>query len=124
MILMSACLLGIRCRYDNKILKLNRNHKRTINNLIKHNILIPVCPEQLGGLPTPRSPATVKNNKVINIKGVDVTTNFRRGAAQVLKLAKLYKVKTAYLKNHSPSCGKNGVTTQILKKLRIHTHFI
>lgn len=124
MILISACLLGIRCRYDNKILKLTPNQKKIVSNLIQHKILIPICPEQLGGLPTPRPPAFIKKNLVINQKGIDVTKNFTQGAAQVGKLVKLFKIKTAYLKNRSPSCGKTGIAANQLIKLGIKTYFI
>ncbi|MEO0131691.1 MAG: DUF523 domain-containing protein [candidate division WOR-3 bacterium] len=75
---------------------------------------MPVCPEQLGGLPTPRPRVTIKNKKVINQSGQNVTENFLRGAQEVLKLAQLLKVKRAYFKQHSPSCGQKGVASKIL----------
>jgi len=124
MVLISACLLGIRCRYDNKILKLEPSQKKIINNLIKHEVLIPVCPEQLGGLPTPRSPAKIIKNKVMNEQGIDVTQNFKNGAVQIVKLAKIFKIKTVYLKNSSPSCGKSGITTKNLRKLPVKIYHI
>jgi len=96
----SACLLGIKCRYDGKS-KLNKK----ILELAKKEILIPVCPEQLGGLPTPREPAEQKGKKVITKSGKDLTQNFKKGARQVLKIAKLFGVKEAILKQRSPSCG-------------------
>ncbi len=77
--------------------------------------IIPFCPEQLGGLPTPRPPATIVGGdgmdilsgkaRVINSKGEDVTGGFRRGAEQALNLARLFKAKIAVLKERSPSCG-------------------
>lgn len=124
--LCSACLLGIKCRYDGKS-KLNKK----VIKLSKKEILIPVCPEQLGGLPTPREPAEQKGKKVITKSGKDVTKFFVDGAEQVLKLAKLFGIKGAILKQRSPSCGcgqiydgtfsgaviqGNGVTTKLLKK--------
>jgi uncharacterized protein YbbK (DUF523 family) len=122
----SACLLGIKCRYDGKN---KRNEK--ILELAKKEILIPVCPEQLGGLPTPREPAEQKGKKVITKSGKDVTKNFKKGARQVLKIAKFLGIKEAILKQKSPSCGcgqiydgsfsekiikGNGVTTALLKR--------
>ena len=67
--------------------------------------LIPICPEQLGGLPTPRIPAERVNNKVVNQAGVDVTKEYQLGAEEALKIAKLYNCKKAILKEKSPSCG-------------------
>lgn len=99
-ILISACLLGVNCRYDGrgfrniKILKLSE----------KYN-LIPVCSEQLGGLATPRTPVEIKNGKAIDKYGIDVTKNFKNGALEVLRLAKLFNCKYAVLKSRSPSCG-------------------
>jgi uncharacterized protein YbbK (DUF523 family) len=125
-ILCSACLLGIGCRYDGK----NKENKKVIE-LAKEKILVPVCPEQLGGLPTPREPAEQKGNKVFTKSGKDVSKNFKKGAKEVLKLAKLFKIKEAILKQRSPSCGSgqiydgtfsdkikkgNGVTAALLKK--------
>jgi len=122
----SACLLGIKCRYDGKS---KRNKK--ILELAKKEILIPVCPEQLGGLPTPREPAEQKGKKVITKLGKDVTKKFKKGARQVLKIAKLFGVREAILKQRSPSCGcgqiydgtfsgkiikGNGVTAALLKR--------
>jgi len=98
--LCSACLLGIKCRWDAK----SKPDKRVIV-LAKKEILIPVCPEQLGGLSTPREPAEQKDDKVITKSGKDVTKNFLQGAKQVLKLAKLFNIKQAILKQKSPSCG-------------------
>ena len=97
----------------------------------KEEVLIPVCPEQLGGLPTPREPAEQRDEKVITKFGKDVTQNFKKGAEQVLKIAKLFGIKKAILKQKSPSCGcgkiydgsfsgriikGDGVTTTLLKR--------
>ncbi|MEO0094223.1 MAG: DUF523 domain-containing protein [candidate division WOR-3 bacterium] len=117
MILISACLLGIKCRYDGKILK--RKIKLPLSKLL------PVCPEQLGGLPTPRSKATINpKGRVINERNEDVTENFRTGAREVLKIARLFKVKKAILKANSPSCGKDGITAKRLQKQGIKVIFI
>ncbi|PIS42476.1 MAG: DUF523 domain-containing protein [Candidatus Kerfeldbacteria bacterium CG08_land_8_20_14_0_20_40_16] len=122
----SACLLGTNCRYDGR----NKTSHAVIN-LSKKEILIPVCPEQLGGLATPREPAEQTDQEVFTQSGKDVTADFVKGAKEVLKLAKLLGVKEAILKQKSPSCGSgmiydgtfsgriikgNGVTAKLLKK--------
>lgn len=96
----SACLLGVKCRYDGK----SKTDDKVIS-LAKKETLIPVCPEQLGGLSTPREPAEQKEGKVITKSGKDITENFERGAEQVLELAKLFNTKVAILKQRSPACG-------------------
>ncbi|MDI6785998.1 MAG: DUF523 domain-containing protein [bacterium] len=110
MILVSACLVGINCRYDGKGCK-NEN----IITLVSRNKAIPVCPEQLGELPTPRKPAEIVNGdgydvliglaRVINTKGVDVSDNFILGAQKVLRIAQILKVEEVFFKSKSPSCG-------------------
>ncbi|MBD3285540.1 DUF523 domain-containing protein [candidate division WOR-3 bacterium] len=114
--LVSGCLLGLRCRYDGKIRRIPEIVQKLIDS---KNPLIPVCPEQLGGLPTPRP----KNHlawrddkpEVINEEGTDVTLQFVRGAEETLSLARLFSVRRAILKSGSPSCGKEGVTTRLLE---------
>ena len=98
--LCSGCLLGIRCRYDGE----SRPHKR-VSALAEKEVLIPVCPEQLGGLPTPREVCEKKGKKALTESGADVTENLKRGAEEVLKLAKIFRVKEVILKQRSPSCG-------------------
>jgi uncharacterized protein YbbK (DUF523 family) len=98
--LCSACLLGINCRYDGK----SKPNERVLE-LSKKEKLIPVCPEQLGGLPTPRIQSEIRNGKVFNLAGEDVTNSFKKGAEKTLKLAKKYNIKEAILKQRSPSCG-------------------
>jgi len=125
-ILCSACLLGIKCRYDGE-----SKPNDEVLALMKKGNLIPVCPEQLGGLSTPRDHAEQKGGRIITKSGKDVTANFIKGAEQALKLAKLFGVKKAILKQKSPSCGcgkihdgtfsdtiikGDGVTTTLLKK--------
>jgi len=104
MILVSACLAGINCKYNG-----SNNYNEEIFKLVKEGKAIPVCPEQLGGLQTPRAPAEIKiiNGKkyVINNKKEDVTYNFQKGAEEVLQLAKRMKIKKVILKSRSPSCG-------------------
>jgi len=112
--LCSACLLGINCRY-NGVSKPNEK----IIALSKSEVLIPVCPEQLGEQATPRPNAEIKggdgldvlNNKVkvIEPDGNDVSSNFVCGAEEVLKIAKLLGIKEAILKQRSPSCGSGQI---------------
>ncbi len=103
-ILVSACLLGTNCKYNGSN---NKNNK--VLEYIKDKEVIPICPEIMGGLPTPRTPSELKNNKVITKEGIDVTSNYLKGAEEVLYLAKLFNVKKAILKSKSPSCGKNKI---------------
>jgi len=102
--IVSACLVGINCRYDGK----SKPCQKVIN-LVKSGKAIPVCPEILGGLPTPRTPAEQKNNKVITKDGKDVTYQYIKGAKEGLVIAKLVKAKQAILKARSPSCGSNKI---------------
>ncbi len=118
--------MGINCRYNGKEKPNNK-----ILELLKKENLIPVCPEQLGGLPTPREPAERRGSKVLTKSGEEVTSNFEEGAKEVLKIAKIFNIKEAILKQRSPSCGcgmvydgtfsnklinGDGITTALLKK--------
>lgn len=134
--LVSACLCGINCKYNGK-----NNINLYFMELMQEGAVIPVCPEQLGGLPTPRLPAEINagsgqdvlagNSKVINKNGEDVSDNYIRGAYETLKIAKLVGVEIAILKSRSPSCGSkyiydgsfsyklrqaDGVTAALLKE--------
>ena len=99
-ILVSACLLGVRCRYDGK----SKPHP-AVERLMEQHTLIPVCGEILGGLPTPRVSAERQGARVVTADGCDVTAAYRRGAEEVLRLAERYGCKAAILKERSPSCG-------------------
>lgn len=103
-ILVSACLLGVRCRYDGK----SKPHP-AVERLLEQHTLIPVCGEILGGLPTPRVSAERQGARVVTADGRDVTAAYRRGAEEVLRLAKLYGCKAAILKERSPSCGSGRI---------------
>lgn len=103
-ILISACLLGKPCRYDGKAKPYER-----IEALKKKYELIPVCPEIYGGLSTPRPPAEIKDGRVVNKVGADVTKEYTRGALETLNLAKEHNITLAILKERSPSCGKGKV---------------
>ncbi len=103
-ILVSACLLGINSRYcgggclNEKIASLIGNHN-----------LIPVCPEQLGGLPTPREPDEIREGRIFEKNGKENTDNFQKGAEETLRLALLLKADMAILKQNSPSCGSSMI---------------
>lgn len=99
-LLVSACLLGVNCRYcgDGKV-------SADVLALRQNCGLIPVCPEQLGGLPTPRPPVEISGGRAMDCGGNDRTEAFRRGAEEALKIAKLFGCRCAVLKDKSPSCG-------------------
>ncbi len=113
-IIVSACLLGVSCRYDGN----SKPNEKIIDLKEKYN-LIPICPEIMGGLPTPRMPAEIKDGRVKTENGIDVTEEYKKGADEALKLARLFGCKKAILKENSPSCGcgkiYNGEFTRTLK---------
>ncbi|MBU4205023.1 DUF523 domain-containing protein [Patescibacteria group bacterium] len=134
-IIISACLLGVSCRYDGR----SKPCQKAIDLYKKRDVIL-VCPEQMGGLSTPRTPSETTGDgleilkgkeKVITKTGDDVTQNFIKGAEEVLKIIKLFNIKEAVLKQKSPSCGcgkiydgtfsdklikGDGVTAALLKK--------
>ena len=103
-ILVSACLLGVPCRYDG-----TGTADARILSLAQKYHLIPVCPEQLGGLPTPRPPAERHDTRVLTRDERDCTAAFARGAEETLRLAKLFSCRIAILKANSPSCGSGQI---------------
>ncbi|MBR4693191.1 MAG: DUF523 domain-containing protein [Bacilli bacterium] len=129
-VLISACLLGVNCKYSGD----NNYNKELIDKLNEQYDLIPICPEIMGGLSTPRKPAEIRDGKVFNNQGDEVTKNFQKGAEEALKIAKILNTNKAILKSKSPSCGKgliydgtfnnkliegNGITTDLLLKNKI-----
>ena len=131
-IIVSACLLGVPCRYDGK-----SKPENDVIALKDRYELIPVCAEVLGGLPTPRVGAEIVGDKVVRSDGVDVTYEYYKGAKEVLKIAKENGCKIAILKSQSPSCGKgkiydgtytrtlidgNGILTDLLLKNNIEVY--
>lgn len=137
MIIISACLIGVNCRYDG-----GNCIDETILSLIFKSRYIPLCPEQLGGLSTPRLPSYIVTgsgedvlngkSKVLNSSGEDVTEQFIRGARETVKIARRLKIDTAIMKEYSPSCGVSlirrngedtkgtGVTSSLLSSEGIH----
>ncbi len=134
--LVSACLLGINCNFEAK----NWKNQKLLEEFAKGD-LFAVCPEVLGGLPIPRVPAEIQGGdgldvlegkaKVVNMKGVDVTCQFVKGAYETLRIAQTVGAKEALLIEKSPSCGTgqifdgsfsdtfragDGVTAALLKK--------
>ena len=103
-LLISACLLGVSCRYDGKSKPLPG-----IEKLKERYALIPVCPEILGGLPTPRIPSERHGEKVLTEDGRDVTAQYAKGAAEALRLAAFFGCKKALLKERSPACGSGKI---------------
>ena len=101
-LIISACLLGERCRYDGKSQPLDK-----IEDLEERFHLIPICPEVMGGLSTPRLPCEIQCERVIRSDGEDMTEPYQKGAAASLALAQRVHCKKALLKEKSPSCGKN-----------------
>ncbi len=99
-IIVSACLAGLNCRYDGVAKPCDK-----VMTLVAEGRAVPVCPEQMGGLPTPRISAERLGKRVVREDGVDVTAEFVRGAEEALNLAKLIGAKKAILKAKSPSCG-------------------
>ncbi|UTF48960.1 DUF523 domain-containing protein [Desulfomicrobium sp. ZS1] len=100
-ILVSACLLGIYCRYDGRC-----ETDERVMALSQDHVLIPVCPEQLGGLPTPRSAVELLDGRAVTKDGADLTADFERGVQQVLRVAGLTGAQAAVLQPRSPSCGR------------------
>lgn len=123
-ILVSACLLGENCKYSG-----GNNKNEAVLELSKKHTLIPVCPECFAGLPCPRPAAEIKNSRVYNKLGEDVTQEFFDGAEKTLYVAEEAGCQIAILKERSPSCGfgkiydgtfsgrlidGNGITAQLL----------
>ncbi|SHO51958.1 DUF523 domain-containing protein [Anaerocolumna xylanovorans] len=132
-ILVSACLLGLDCRYCG-----TGKYLKELEDLKEDFQFIPVCPEQLGGLSTPRSPVELSDGRAINKEGEDCTEQFQKGGEEACKLADYFACKAAVLKANSPSCGYgqiydgsfqgklikgDGITAGMLAKkgLRIYT---
>ena len=128
--IVSACLTGEKCRYD-----CQTKPRDKIIDLVNKGEALAVCPEQMGGLPTPRPPAEEVSSMIFKtIDGEDVTAEYLKGASEASLLAKYHSVKKAYLKSKSPMCGSNkiydgtfrgkliqgdGIFTRMLKQIGI-----
>lgn len=128
-LIVSACLLGMNCRCSGEC----RADSRVLELMGKYSFL-PLCPEQLGGLPTPRNACEISDGRVIDAKGADFTDNFIKGAQEVLRIARMFDCRLALMKENSPSCGVNyihdgtfsggkiagsGVTSRLLREAGI-----
>lgn len=105
MIIISSCLCGINCKYNGE-----NNFNKKLLEMVNNGEATPVCPEQLGGLKTPRVPAEITkdengNIKVITKDGKDVTEEYNLGAKRALEIAKILGAKKAIMQRRSPSCG-------------------
>lgn len=131
-LLVSACLLGENCKYSG-----GNNYTPAIEALREKFDVIPVCPEQLGGLPTPRTPSERAGARVLSRGGADVTEAFRQGAEKTLEIARESGAARAVLQERSPSCGSErvydgtfsgtlvpgqGVTAELLEKNGIRVY--
>ena len=122
-VLISACLLGIPCRWHGRRPK---RRDKLIERLKKRYVLVPVCPEQLGGMPTPRTSETLHGTGAAVLDeglrliapetGEDVTRFHINGAKYTLEIAEIVGARRAYLKGGSPSCDREGVTGEVLKR--------
>ena len=105
-VLVSACLMGFRCRYDGGTQRLD-----CLDDLRKRHVLIPVCPEVMGGLPTPREPSEIRDGQVVSRDGRDVTEAFWRGAQEAEKIARACGCECALLKERALPAAWEGSTT-------------
>jgi len=126
-VLISACLLGIPCRWHGR-----RPERRDalIKQLQMKHVLVPVCPEQLGGMPTPRTGETLHGGTGAQVldeglriiapeNGQDVTQHYLNGAAYTLEIVQIVGIRKAYLKGGSPACDPQGVTGEYLRRAGI-----
>lgn len=122
-VLISACLLGIPCRWHGRRAK---RREKLIASLRRRYTLVPICPEQLGGMPTPRTSETLQGTGaqvldeglrlVAPETGEDVTSFHVNGARYTLEIANIIGARRAYLKGGSPSCDRNGVAGEVLSR--------
>ncbi len=103
-IAVSACLLGDNCKYNG-----GNNYSETVAEFVKGHDVIPVCPEVMGGLPTPREPSEIINGKVMHKDGSSVDAEFRKGAQLSLKKVKDAGAELVILQSRSPSCGVRSI---------------
>lgn len=104
MMIVSACLAGLPCRYDGR-----SKPCPEVMELVRSGKAIPLCPEQLGGLTTPRPPCEIRDGRAVDSTGTDRTEAYQRGAQAVLAAAQAYGATQALLQNRSPSCGTGWI---------------
>ena len=113
MFLVSRCCAGAKCRYRH-----NGFFRKFLAEAGEHEDFIALCPEQMGGLPTPREGCEVRGSRVLGRRtGTDFTAQYKKGAEETLRLCKRLNITRAYLLKNSPSCGEGyGLTAKLLKK--------
>lgn len=103
-VIVSACLAGIPCRYDGRA-----NTCAPVVELVRRGLAVPVCPEGLAELPTPRPPCEIAGERVLRKDGADLTEAFARGAQRALETALRHECRQAVVKSRSPSCGADFI---------------
>lgn len=98
--IVSACLAGVPCRFD-----CQAKERAQIKEWVEQGLAVAVCPEQMGGLSTPRPPAEIQGKRVVSIQGQDVTAEYQAGAEAAFQVAQSQQATEAYLKSKSPMCG-------------------
>jgi uncharacterized protein YbbK (DUF523 family) len=119
-VLISMCGLGIPCQYRAR----SFSRKDFIAKLKEKYTLCPLCPEQFGGMPTPRVACRLERGRIIGKDGKDYTQPYQLGSSIVLSFAKIAGIKRAYMKKGSPSCGVGGITRKILEEEGITVHIL
>lgn len=105
MYIVSACLMGVNCKYNGE-----SNLDENVKKYLKGRDFTLICPEQLGGLTTPRNPVEIKNNHFYDEFGNEYTEQFNKGAHETLKIIEMYsKIEEVILKDGSPSCGSTKI---------------
>ena len=120
LVLISMCGLGIPCQYRAR----SFSRRGFIARLREKYTLCPLCPEQFGGMPTPRVACRLEKGRIIGKDGKDYTQLYQQGASIVLSFAKMVGIKRAYLKKGSPSCGVGGIMRRMLEEASITVHLL
>jgi len=116
MYIVSACLMGVNCKYSG-----GNNKNENVINFLKDKEFTVVCPEQLGGLATPRVPVEIVDGDYVNKVGENVSTNFINGANETLKIINMYNdIELIILKDGSPSCGSEKIYDGTFSNVKIN----
>jgi len=118
-VLISSCLLGENVKYDGTNNSITQN--QFIQKLQKLNLIVSICPEVEGGLPTPRVPVEIRNKRAINKEGKDETDEFEQGANKALEVALQNDIEMAIMKSKSPSCGAEQIYDGTFSKTLINS---